>query len=424
MDDGNFGAILVFSMLISQRDNHKTATLPRTQIGVGSCFISERAKQLVMETLDSNRLSAGPKTDRFEKLIAQAHGCHYGLMCNSGTSALQIALAALKEQYGWQDGDEVLVPAVTFVATANVVLFNGMKPVFVDVEPAYYGIDPACIEKHITPRTRAIMPVHLACLPCDMDPIEEICQRRGLRIVEDSAEAMFVNYKGRPVGSFSDIAGFSTYVAHVISTGVGGLCTTRDPELFVLLKSLMNHGRDSIYTRIDDDAQAQGRRLFEIADRRFSFVRLGHSFRATEMEAALGIAQYEERESNLARRREVAGLLTEGLKDLEETFQLPRSRPNTEHGYMFYPLTILNSAIKRSELIQYLEERGIETRYVLPLINQPVYRKLFGNLDAQYPVAARLNETSFYVGSHPQMTDEDAHFVVESLHDFCRGKRI
>ncbi len=375
-----------------------------------------------METLDANRLSAGPKTERFEALIAEAHGCDYGLMCNSGTSALQIALAAMKEHYGWQDGDEVLVPAVTFVATSNVVLYNGMKPVFVDVEPEYYCIDPAQIERHITPRTRAVMPVHVACLPCDMDPILEICRRRGLKVLEDSAEAMFVNYKGRPVGSFSDIAGFSTYVAHVISTGVGGVCTTSDAELYVLLKSLMNHGRDSIYTRIDDDKNAGGRRLFEIADRRFSFVRLGHSFRATEMEAALGIAQYEERGPAMARRREVAAMLTAGLREWESVFQLPRARPGADHGFMFYPITLRDARADRAKLIQFLEERGIETRYVLPLINQPVYRALFGNLDAEYPVAARLNELSFYVGSHPDMTDDDVHFIVEAMHEFCRER--
>lgn len=411
-------------MFASQDSQERISRSARIQIGVGSCSISDRAKQLVNEVLDSNRLSAGPKTEEFERLIAQAHGCDYGLMCNSGTSALQIALAALKERGQWADCDEVLVPAITFVATANVVLYNGLKPVFVDVEPEYYCIDPAQMERHITPRTRAVMPVHVACLPCDMDPIQEICVRRGLKLVEDSAEAMFVSYKGAPVGSFSDIAGFSTYVAHVISTGVGGLCTTRDPELFVLLKSLMNHGRDSIYTRIDDDAAAHGRKLFEIADRRFSFVRPGHSFRATEMEAALGIAQYEEREEMAARRRAIAKLLTQGLTRFIGHFQLPHSRPGTQHGYMFYPITILNPAIERPALIEYLEERGIETRYVLPLINQPVYRKLFGNLDQQYPVAARLNERAFYVGSHPGMTDADAHFIVETLHDFLRERHL
>jgi perosamine synthetase len=408
-------------MIAPQQNFSSVRSLPKTKIGVGYCLINERSKQLVMETLDSNRLSAGPKTEEFERLIAEAHGCHYGLMCNSGTSALQIALGALKEVHGWADGDEVLVPALTFVATSNVVLYNGLKPVFVDVEPDFYCMDPAEIEKHITPRTRAVMPVHVGCLPCDMDPIQDLCTRYGLRIVEDSAEAMFVNYKGRPVGSFSDIAGFSTYVAHVISTGVGGLCTTNDPELFVLLKSLMNHGRDSIYTRIDDGAEEHGRRLFEVADRRFSFVRTGHSFRATEMEAALGIAQYEEREQMAARRREVAQLLTQGLAGLAGHIQLPKCRPDAEHGYMFYPMTILNHAIQRPRLIEYLEERGIETRYLLPLINQPVYRKLFGDLDSQYPVAAQLNENAFYIGSHPGMTDADVHYVVEVFHDFISG---
>ncbi|MFQ5614973.1 MAG: DegT/DnrJ/EryC1/StrS family aminotransferase [Anaerolineales bacterium] len=185
-------------------------TAERSQIGVGGFTISERAKELVMQVLDSNRLTAGPMMSRFETLIAQSHDCKYGLMSNSGTSALHIALAALREKYGWQDGDEVLVPAITFVATANVVLYNDLKPVFVDVEPQYYDIDPAKIEAKITARTRAIMPVHIGGLPCDMDPILGIARRHNLRIVEDSAECMFVRYKGRPVGSFGDVGCFST----------------------------------------------------------------------------------------------------------------------------------------------------------------------------------------------------------------------
>src|SRR5262249_5744359 len=158
-----------------------------------------------------------------------------GLMCNSGTSALQIALAALKEVYGWQDGDEVLVPALTFVATPNVVFYNNLKPVFVDVDPQYFTIEPSKIEAKITPRTRAVMPVHIGGLPCDMDPILELACRHDLRIVEDSAEAMFSCYRGRPVGSFGDVGCFSTYVAHMLVTGVGGVCTTNDPGLIVIL---------------------------------------------------------------------------------------------------------------------------------------------------------------------------------------------
>ncbi|HEY4620491.1 MAG TPA: DegT/DnrJ/EryC1/StrS family aminotransferase, partial [Gaiellaceae bacterium] len=327
----------------------------RPQIGIGDCRISARAKELVLEVLDSNRLSAGPMMDRFEREVARLHGCRFGLMCNSGTSALHIAIAALKEKYGWRDGDEVLVPALTFVATSNTVLYNGLQPVFVDVEPDYYCIDPAKIEGRITQRTRAIIPVHVAGLSSDMDPIMELAEGHGLRVVEDCAEAMTAAYKGRPVGSLGDVGCFSTYIAHVITTGVGGLCTTSDAELMELLKSLMNHGRDAIYIRIDDDQDAEGEALFEIADRRFSFVRLGHSFRCTEMEAALGVAHLEQREPAAARRLEVVARLIDGLTPLDDRFQLPHARPGAEHVYMFFPLVIVDPAVERDDLVAYLE---------------------------------------------------------------------
>jgi perosamine synthetase len=368
-----------------------------------------------MQVLDSNRITAGPMMSRFESEIARLHGCRFGLMSNSGTSSLQIALGALKEQYGWADGDEVLVPAVTFVATSNIVLYNNLVPVFVDVEPDFYDIDPAQIERRITKRTRAIMPVHIGGLPCDMDPILDIAGRHGLRIVEDSAETMFARYKGRPVGSFGDVGCFSTYAAHIITTGVGGIGMTNDPELLVVMKSLMNHGRDSIYIRIDDDKGRTGNDLFEIADRRFSFVRLGHSFRCTEMEAALGIAQLEEHQDHWAVRQRIACKYSAALRSLEGRLQLPALRPETDHAFMFYPLVLADPRDSRSSLIRYLEDRGVETRYLLPLINQPVYRRLFENLDSEYPVAARLNEAAFYIGCHPEMTDDDADYVIGTL---------
>jgi len=409
---------------MTTQPNSPTPVLEKQmQIGVGGFRISERAKELVRQVLDSNRITAGPMMERFEAEIAAIHGCRFGLMCNSGTGALQIALAALKEVHKWQDGDEVLVPALTFVATSNVVLYNNLKPVFVDVDPQYYTIDPAKIEAQITPRTRAIMPVHIGGQPCDMSPILDISKKYNLRMVEDSAETMFVGDKNRPVGSFGDIGCFSTYAAHMITTGVGGLCTTNDPELIVLLKSIMNHGRDSIYIRMDDDKGATGAELFQIANRRFSFIRLGQSFRATEMEAALGIAQLEEREASFARRQRNVARLNEGLEELEEHLQLPRPRPDSEHSYMFYPLTILNPKIRRDDLIQYLENNGIETRYLLPLINQPIYREIFGNLDDQFPVAARLNNTAFYIGCHPDLTDGDMDYVIEHFRRFF-GSRV
>jgi perosamine synthetase len=406
-----------------QLDDTAPARAARKQIGVGGFRINDRAKQLVMEVLDSNRLNAGPMMAGFEASMAALHRRSFGLMCNSGTSALQIALTALKEMDGWRDGDEVIVPALTFVASSNVVLFNNLTPVFVDVDPREYTIDPSLIEARISVRTRAIMPVHVAGLPCDMDPIMEIARARRLRVVEDSCEAMFVKYKGRPVGSFSDVSCFSTYAAHMITTGVGGLSLTDDPTCLELMKSVMNHGRDPIYTRIDDDQAAVGNELFQIANNRFSFIRLGHSFRCTEMEAAIGIAQLEEHEAIMLRRKQIAARLTEGLDDLREYLQMPSVRTDFEHAFMMYPMTLLDPAIRRSDLIEYLETRGIETRYLLPLINQPIYRKMFGNLDAEYPVAARLNETAFYVGCHPDMTDDDVEYVIDTLHTFFRQTR-
>jgi dTDP-4-amino-4,6-dideoxygalactose transaminase len=393
----------------------------RPQIGIGGCRVSERAKQLVMEVLDSNRLSAGPMIDRFERQVAELHDRRFGLFTNSGTSALQIALAALKERHGWQDGDEVLVPALTFVATSNVVLYNGLRPVFVDVEPDRYCIDPAQIERHITPRTRAIMPVHIAGLPCDMDPVLEVAKRHNLRVVEDSAESMFVRYRGRPVGSMSDIGCYSTYVAHIITTGVGGFCVTDDAELIVMLKSLMNHGRDSIYTRIDDDAGREGKALFEIADRRFSFVRLGYSYRCTEMEAALGLAQLESREADWQRRRIITQRLCAGLSPLSDMLQLPVERDGAEHAWMFFPLVLRKASVERGAIIQYLEDHHIETRYLLPLLNQPVYKELFGDLEPNYPVAANLNRRAFYIGCHAGMTDEEVNYILDCFHSYFRN---
>jgi dTDP-4-amino-4,6-dideoxygalactose transaminase len=196
------------------------------------------------------------------------------------------------------------------------------------------------------------------------------------------------------------------------------VCVTNDPEYQVMLRSLMNHGRDAIYIRIDDDQGLKGEELFEMASKRFSFTRLGHSFRATEMEAALGLAQISERENTYIGRVNNARRLTEGLAGLEEYIQLPEPRPHAEHGYMFYPIVVNGNRVSRDRLIQYLETNAIETRYLLPLINQPVYRQMFGDLDSQYPIAARLNRDAFYIGCHAGMTNEDVDYVVAHFHEF------
>lgn len=391
----------------------------RKTIGVGGTFISPLAKKYVNKALDSNRLSYGPFTKEFENQFAKLHDRKYALFCNSGTSALQVGLHALKEKYGWRDGDEVLVPAITFIASSNVVLQNNLKPVFVDVEPIYYEIDPEKIEEKITKKTKAIMPVHLFGQPCDMDPIMKIARRHNLKVIEDSCETMFVKYKGKPTGSWGDVACFSTYVAHLIVTGVGGLALTNDDELAVLIKSLYNHGRDSIYISIDDDDNKNKQQLFKIVEKRFSFVHVGYSYRGTEMEGALGLAMLKTKDRMLRRRQQNALQLTKGLKKHEQYIQLPTVRKETEHAFMMYPIVVKKDApFTREDLIFYLEENGIETRNLMPLLSQPIYKKLFGNIESKYPVATWIDRNGFYVGCHQELQKEDINYVTATFDRF------
>lgn len=388
------------------------------EIGVGGFAVSALARRYVNEVLDSNRLSYGPFHRRFEAAFAAEHDSKHSVFCNSGTSALQIALQALKEKHGWADGDEVIVPSVTFIATSNVVLHNRMVPVFADVDPLTYTLDPVKFEAAITPKTRAVIPVHLLGLPADMDPIAAVARKRGLSIIEDSAETMFARYKGRKVGSLGDVGCFSTYIAHYIVTGVGGLATTSDPDLAVRLRSLMNHGRDSIYLSIDDDKDATGKKLHEIVSKRFQFVSVGHSYRATELEAALGLAQLEEKDAIVAARTGMAARLSAGLKEFESRLQLPFSPADRDHTFMLYGLVLKNE--DKAPLVNFLEDRGVETRDMLPLLNQPVYKKMFGDIESKYPVAKSLNRSAFYIGCHQYMTEKDADYVIEQFREYFR----
>jgi len=390
------------------------------QIGVGGLALSDYEKELVNEVLESNRLTYGPKSKLLESEFAKIHMCRHGLFLNSGTSALEVALAALKIKHGWSDGDEIIVPAVTFVATSNVVLHNNLVPVFVDVEADTYNLDPNKIEEKITKRTRAIMPVHLLGLPADMDPILAIAKSFHLAVIEDSCETMFAKYKNKSVGSMGDIGCFSTYVAHFLVTGVGGFAITNDDELATDMRSLMNHGRDNIYMSCSDDHGTNDKRFHEIVDRRFSFVHVGFSYRCTELEAAIGLGQLSRHEQIIYRRQEIAKKLTAGLKKHEEHIQLPYCPSDRTHSYMLYGIVLRESDKKK--LIHFLESRNIETRDMLPVINQPIYIKLFGDLEKANPIAKWINSSGFYIGCHSYMTNEEIDFVLESFDQYFRIK--
>ena len=379
------------------------------KIELGAFEITYKMKERVSQALNLGRLSYGPLSQEFETRFAQMHGCKYGVLSNSGTSSLLVALQALKELHGWQDGDEVIVPALTFVATVNVVLQLRLKPVLVDIEPDYYGIDVNQIERAITDKTRCIIPVHTFGQPCDMRYIHAESVGYNLKVIEDSCESMLVKYEILPVGSMSDIACFSTYIAHLLVTGVGGLSTTNNPEYAQYQRSLENHGIDLSELPTGEQYDTTW------FNRRFSFNKVGHSFRLTELEAAIGLAQLDDLADIIKHRQSNAAYLSAGLADLEDRLQLPAIRPNTDHAFMMYPLVCLQDGI-RDNLMRYLNENGIGTRLALPLIRQPVYKGLWNPDD--YPIAAWMDRNAFYVGSHQGLSVDDLDYMVNTIQDY------
>lgn len=383
----------------------------RRKIGVGDVVITDQAKANVYEVLNNNRLTYGPYSKRFEHEFAIAHGRAFACFVNSGTDALRIGLAAMKEKYGWKDGDAVLVPALTFVASVNVILQNKLEPILVDIEPDYYAMNPTSAQgilavlKSIGMMPVAMMPVHLFGQPADPE-LYAVARKFDIRVIADSCETMFVS--GCAEG---DVSCFSTYACHVMQTGVGGLATTNDPELAALIRSYANHGRSGMYASID---AALGNK--ETIDARFNFERVGYSSRATEMEAAIGCAELDDWESNVARRRANASALTLGLGRLP--LHLPCVRKGGESSWMMYPIRATNRE-ERDALVLHLESNGIETRSLMPITNQPVYKQIWGSdLESRYPVARLVNETGFYVGCHPYITDEEIDYMISVFRSF------
>lgn len=371
-------------------------------------------RRLIKKILKSGRLTYGPYTKELEDRFAELHDRKYALFTSSGTAALKIALHALKDRHGWKDGDEVIIPAVTFVATMNVVIMNNLKPVLVDVDWDA-NINPDLIEKAITKRTRAIIPVHLLGQPAPMDAIMEIAERHDLRVVEDSCETMFVSRDGSIAGSRGDVACFSSYLAHLMVTGIGGFIATNDKELATIMRSMMFHGRDESYLNIDDNKKT-GQEFTDMVAKRFHFPRFGYSDRMTEMEAALGLSDLRSWKKMIRTRQNYAMYLMEGLRDLPQ-IGFPVIDPR-EHAFMFFPMICLN----RDQLVEHLEKNGIHTRHLMPLTTQPVVRKYFKKgLIKKYPMATAFNKCGLLLGCHQYLKKSDLDYMIKQIRGFYEG---
>jgi dTDP-4-amino-4,6-dideoxygalactose transaminase len=385
------------------------------KVTLGTFRSTERMESLVMEVLRSGRISYGPVSMAFERAFATLHDCKYAVLSNSGTSSLHVALQALKEHHGWKDGDEVIVPASTFVATVNVVLHNNMKPVFVDIEPLAYGLDPDRLEAAMTARTRCLMAVHLYGQACRMSEIMPIARFHDLRVIEDSCETMFVKHHDKKVGSIGDIGCFSTYNAHLLTTGVGGLCTTNNEVLAAKIRSLVNHGLDIAELNTDEWFSPR-----PAPGRSFRFTHAGHSYRITELEAALGLAQLEVYHDILAGRRRNALHLTAKFhmmnRLLSAGLTLPEVLKGNEHAWMMYPIVLDEHKMPKEPFRKFLNDAGIETRDLMPITNQPIYRNMVDPFD--YPIANWTNDCGIYIGCHQDITPDDIEYVAQVFEDW------
>lgn len=346
----------------------------------------------VAEAVSSGWISsAGRFIDEFERDWASYCGMKHGVAVANGTVALQLAVECL----GLEPGDEIIMPSFTIVSCALSAVYNGAVPVLVDSDPDTWCMDVSQVEARITPRTRALMPVHIYGHPVDMDPLRALADAHGLAIIEDAAEAHGATYKGRRCGSLGDISCFSFYANKIVTTGEGGMLLTDDDTIAERARSLRN--------------------LAFREDRRFWHAELGHNFRLTNLQAAIGVAQIARIDEFLAIKRRMAATYSEGLAGLP--LQLPIQREWAENVYWMYGLVIdEGTGMDADAFAAALAVRGVQTRpFFLGMHEQPVFleRGLF--VGEHYPVAERIARQGLYLPSGMALTLDQQHVVIEAV---------
>lgn len=366
-------------------------------IPYGRQCLDESDIKAVMEVLRSDWLTTGPKVAEFESSFARCAGVKHAVAVSSGTAALHAAMYAL----GIGPGDEVIVPAMTFAASANCVVFQGGTPVFADVDRETLLIDPGSVEERITPRTKAIVPVDYAGQPCDYDTLRDIAHRRGLHLVDDACHALGAAYKGRPVGSLTELSCFSFHPVKHITTGEGGMITTDDPELARRMRTFRNHG----ITTDHRERQNTGAWFYEMVD-------LGFNYRLTDFQCALGISQLSKLAGWIDRRRWIANRYNESLASVSEIRPLSVS-PEVVHAYHLY---VVRLAKDRDSVFRDLRERGIGVNvHYIPVHLHPYYRKNFSTGPGLCPVAEEAYGQTLSLPLYPGMTAEDVERVIGDL---------
>ncbi|WEL21121.1 MULTISPECIES: DegT/DnrJ/EryC1/StrS family aminotransferase [unclassified Halorhabdus] len=380
------------------------------QVSVAEPVLGEVERENVSEVLDSGRFVQGPFVEEFEEKWAEYTGVDHAVAVANGTVAIQVSLNAL----GLEPGDEVIVPSLTFGSTATAVVHQGGIPVFADIDRELYTLDYRDLERCVSDRTVAIMPVHLYGQPAAMDEIQSFAERHDIAVVEDAAQAHGASYKGDRVGSLGDVGCFSFYATKNITSGEGGIITTDDDELAEKLRRLRNHGLVDRDTHVD----------------------LGYNYRMSELHAAIGAKQVERLAEFNAKRRRISERLADELGDLE--WLEPATVPDhVEHAYFWAPFEVKEDVIGLSgkEVWDRLGDMGVETRhrYNRPLYEQPVFRNHKG-FNGEFPWSENENDHDYesltlpnvedVVGkmiglpNHPNLTDDEIEYVVETVSEF------
>jgi dTDP-4-amino-4,6-dideoxygalactose transaminase len=349
----------------------------------------EAVAKVLRSGLLTQALGAGPMVTKFEKKFAEFAGVKHAVAVNTGTAALHSAVVSA----GVKPGDEVILPSFTFVATAEAVVMAGGKPVFTDIDPETYNISPAEIEKAVTKKTKAIVPVDLYGLPAEIKPIREIAAEHDLAVVEDAAQAHGATYAGKPVGVFADVACWSLYASKNMTTGEGGVITTGNDEMAETMRLMRTHGEKAKYASL----------------------MLGYNYRMSEIQAAIGLVQLEKLPAFVAKRRENARRLTRILAKTEK-LQLPDEPKGREHSWYLYTVRLKNATEnERNKIVEELRKKdiGATVYYINPVHLMPYYRDSFGR--RKLPETEKAAKQVFSLPIHPGVTEEQVDYIGKTL---------
>lgn len=398
----------VFSEVFRIIEEKGDLAVRETFLPYGRQWLDEDDIQAVVQVLKSDYLTTGPKIIEFEKAFAQYVGAKYAVAIANGTAALHAACFSA----GIKEGDEVITTPITFAASANSVLYCGGKPIFADIDPDTYNIDPDEIRKRITSKTKAIIPVHFTGQPCEMEEIGKIAKEYNLTVIEDAAHAVGADYKGKKIGSISDMITFSFHPVKHITTGEGGMITTNNEDLYKKLLLFRSHGITRDRGLIQEEYQ--GPWYYEQLE-------LGYNYRMTDIQAALGLSQLNKVDKFVKRRREIASIYSQAFGD-EANLITPLQQVGCNSSWHLYVIRLHLEDLKcsRRDFFEYLHEDKISVNiHYIPVYKHPYYQKN-GYRDVICPNSEQFYDTCLSLPIFPKMTNEDVADVLRSVKNILR----